>query len=240
MGDPADYLDLFKPNAPWPVASAHLQAFEISAQMALTGTDEQLKTVIEGLRSRHIGLAIQLGLLTFSERCGGQVEGYAGPLAVDAAARRIKSVGGQIDYVEIDEPVVWGHLASGKAKFCQDSISDLVDQIAPKVILLKKYFPNVQFGEIDTIDSRHPKMVDDLVGFADLFRKKTGVGLTFFHADMQWNTDWRQLFPDLVHRMHASGIRIGVVCDGDTKLGSTNETWVASALDHCKAARLIS
>lgn len=61
VGDPADYMDLFKPGSPWPVASAHLQAFEISAQMALTGTDEQLKTVMEGLRSRHIGLAVQLG-----------------------------------------------------------------------------------------------------------------------------------------------------------------------------------
>jgi hypothetical protein len=67
---PADYMDMFKPNAPWSVAASGLTAFKISTQLVLRGTDKQLLTVFDGLKSRHIALAIELGVLTASDRCG--------------------------------------------------------------------------------------------------------------------------------------------------------------------------
>src|ERR1700733_15492981 len=38
---PADYLDLFHPNAPWASSAAKLKGLKISTQMAFRGTDEQ-------------------------------------------------------------------------------------------------------------------------------------------------------------------------------------------------------
>jgi hypothetical protein len=35
---PADYMDLFKPDAPWPTSASQLKVFKISTQMALHGT----------------------------------------------------------------------------------------------------------------------------------------------------------------------------------------------------------
>src|ERR1700722_8119689 len=75
-------MDLFKPNAPWRVGSSRATAFKISTQLVLRGTDEQLRTVFEGLRQRHVGLAIELAVLVGTDVCGKGTEGFGSPLAV--------------------------------------------------------------------------------------------------------------------------------------------------------------
>ena len=47
---PRDYMDLFKPGAPWSAGAAGLTAFKISTQLVLRGTDEQLRMVFAGLK----------------------------------------------------------------------------------------------------------------------------------------------------------------------------------------------
>jgi hypothetical protein len=84
VADPADYMDLFRPDMPWSSA-AQLKGFKISTQMVFRGTDEQLKAIIDGLKARHIGMSIELGLLVWSDTppsCGEGSEGIghaAGP-----------------------------------------------------------------------------------------------------------------------------------------------------------------
>ena len=51
---PADYMDLFQSTSAWPYAAKHLNIFKISTQMALRSTDEQLKSVINGLKREGI------------------------------------------------------------------------------------------------------------------------------------------------------------------------------------------
>ena len=231
---PADYMELFKPHAPWPVAASGLTAFKISTQLVLRGTDEQLQTVIDGLRSRHIALAIELGVLTATDRCGKGTEGYGSPAAVEAVARRIKSLGGQLDYVVMDEPVTWGHEKTGSNaqgfNYCRDEVADLVDQAAPKISILQHYFPNVQIGEIDAINSRLPHLVNDIIGFIDTLHDKTGLKPAFVHADVAWDSDWQPMLEDLTHRLRARGVRVGVVFDGALNAAS-DDAWVAQALD---------
>jgi hypothetical protein len=231
---PADYMDLFKPDAPWSDAASAVNVFKISTQLVLRGTDQQLKTVIEGLKSRHIALGIELGVLTYSDRCGKGTEGYGAPLAVETVARRIQALGGQLDYVAMDEPVTWGHAKQGKNaqgfSYCQDSIEDLVDQAAPKIAILQKYFPNVRIGEIDAINSRLPGLADGIIGFIDILHKKTGLKPAFMHADVAWDSNWQPQLENVVTRLRARGVRVGVVFDGDPD-ASSDQQWIAQALD---------
>jgi hypothetical protein len=67
-------MDLFKPDAPWSESASRLKVFKISTQMALHGTDEQLHTIINDLRRRHIALAVEMGLIVGSDICGKGVE----------------------------------------------------------------------------------------------------------------------------------------------------------------------
>jgi hypothetical protein len=237
---PKDYMDLFRPDAPWTTAASGLKAFKISTQFGLRSTDDELSTLVNDLQRRHIGLAIELGILVGTDRCGTTVEGYAAPHAVEVLARRIKKFGGRIDYVAMDEPVWMGHVAKGVthpeirgAVRCQDSVADLVEQIAPKVAILREIFPNIQVGDIDPINASTPSEIDDLAQFADLFLKKTTVPLAFVHADISWDTHWQPLLEALAEHMHKRGIRLGVICNGDPT-DVQNEEWVSKALQRCR------
>jgi len=232
--NPADYMDLFKPNAPWTTAASGVTAFKISTQLVLRGTDEQLKTVIDGLKSRHIAMAIELGVIPYSDRCGKGSEGYSAPLAVETVAKRIKSLGGQLDYVAMDEPVTWGHAKTGKNAqgfyYCEYAVTELANQAAPKIAILQRYFPNVQIGEIDAVNGRYPHLGNDIIGFIDALHKQTGVKPAFVHADVAWDSSWRPMLEDLTRRLRARGVRVGVVFDGDLNATSDGQ-WVAQALE---------
>jgi hypothetical protein len=233
---PADYMDLFRPDAPWATSAEKVQALKISTQMALRGTDDELRTVIEGLKARHIGLAIEMGLLAYSDRCGHGTEGYGAPRAVEAAAKRIMSMGGQLDYVAMDEPVAYGHEKTGTNKkgfeYCHDSISDLVAQMAPKIALLQRYFPNVRIGEIDAITSRFPNLAADTIDLSDEMDKQLHMKMAFVHADVGWDSNWHSMLQQLVQGMRARGIPVGVVCDGDAKVPS-DEVTTKEGLQRC-------
>jgi hypothetical protein len=104
MSGPADYLDLFHWDAPWSSSAAKLKGFKITTQLVMRGTDEQLKTVIEGLKARHIGMSIELGLLVYSDAppsCGKGSEGIGRapspgrPSATERIARRLTALGGK-------------------------------------------------------------------------------------------------------------------------------------------------
>ena len=57
----------------------------------------------------------------------------------------------------------------------------------------------------------------------------------FVHTNMAWAIPaWQPLLENLATRLHASGMRVGVICDGDANVGG-NEAWVSQALQRCRA-----
>jgi hypothetical protein len=45
---------------------------------------------------------------------------------------------------------------------------------------------------------------------------------------------WQPLLENLATRLHANGMRVGVICDGDANVGG-DEAWVRQALQRCQA-----
>ena len=242
---PADYMDLFRPDAPWTRAASELKAFEIGTQFGLYSTDVQLRSVIDDLKRRHIRLAVELGVLTAHDRCGRGIEGYASPNAVENLANRIKKFGGQIDDVAMDEPGWFGHISKGLVKnpdavTCQDSIPYLIDQIAPKIAILREIFPDIEIGDIEPVTGKSPSAVDDVMTFAELFQKKTVRPLAFIHADLAWNTNWGPVLGNMANHLRRQGLRFGVICGGGGsevkgEEARTNEQWVRTAIQRCHA-----
>src|SRR5438552_4430661 len=76
--EPADYMDLFKPDAPWKNAASSLAVFKVGTRFALHADDAELRTMIDDLKRRHIAFAVELGVLESSGPgfCGYGVEGY--------------------------------------------------------------------------------------------------------------------------------------------------------------------
>jgi hypothetical protein len=237
--NPADYMDLFTPKAPWSTAASKLTAFKISTQFVLGASDQQLHTLMDDLKRRHIGLAVALGVLEGSGQpgsCGYHVEGYASPAVVEAVAKHIKNAGGTIDFVAMDEPVWYGHVfqsGNGGQLGCQASIPALADLVAQKIAVLRQYFPAIQVGDVEPVNARSPQAIADVIAFADLLSQKTGSKLAFVHADVSWQTNWQPLLETLASQLHQRGIPFGVICDGGGNVGD-DEAWVRQALARCK------
>ena len=243
---PADYMDLFKPEAPWRAASSRLTALKVSTQFILRGSDEQLKAVIEGLKERHIGLAIEFGVVDprvvnpGPGDCGFHVEGYSLLGSTDNVARRIKTLGGRLDYAAMDEPVWFGHFAgqlSGGRMGCQYSLAELADQAAKRIDVFRQYFPNIQVGDIEPINAKAggPQSIEAFAQFEQLLRQRTGTAPAFVHADIGWTiAGWQGLMQTLAARTRAQGVPLGVICDGDANAGG-NEAWVRQAIARCQS-----
>jgi hypothetical protein len=233
---PADYMDLFRPDAPWSTGAAGLTAFKISAQMVLRGTDQQLQTIIDGLKARHIPMAIEMGLLTYSERCGHGTEGYDGPHVIEKISKRITNAGGQLDYVAMDEPVTFGHTKTGKNKrgydFCHDSIQDLAAQMAPNIAVLQRYFPNIRIGDIEAINSHFPDMARDVLELVDQLDRQVHYKLAFVDYDIGWDSNWQPLVHQLTGGLRSRRVAVGLICDGDERMPS-DQAWTSQALARC-------
>ena len=107
---PADYMALFGPPLLWPTFASRLSTFEISTQLVVKGTTEEQQTVLNGLRARHIRLAGQFGVEERDDNpaCGGPFEGMGGPANAAGVAKNLHDIGGELDYLDMDEPVTWG------------------------------------------------------------------------------------------------------------------------------------
>ena len=243
---PADYLDLWHPGAPWASAAAKLTGFKVSTQLVLRGTDEQLRTVIDGLRARNVGMSIELGLLTYTDAppsCGKGAEGYSrepGPGRVSAVQRvtdRLAAFGGKLDSTEMDEPVTWGFSRTGTTRagypFCHQPIDALVDRMAPQVAILQHAFPKMQFGLVDSVNGRWPDLPQGILSLVDTMDGKLHVKIGFVHADVAWDSDWLPGLRVLAQGLRLRGVRFGVICDGPVQAAS-DEAWTAIALKRCR------
>ena len=52
------------------------------------------------------------------------------------------------------------------------------------------------------------------------YKAATGRPLACIHADVQWSGPWRQQLPELKSRLHAAGIQLGIMYNGDGKAQS--------------------
>jgi hypothetical protein len=225
----AEFMRLFTSDAEWNAAAAKVQILKASTQFLHQATDAEVSAVIHGLQSRHIKLGMEGLLLVESARCGRGVESYGGRGAIQALADRLVRLGGTISYVAMDEPLWFGNYASGP-KNCHDSVEDLAQQMAPNVRALKAAFPAIQFGDIEPINAKSVGRIDTILQFARAFREATGEQISFVHADIIWQQDWRPQVIEWKARLHREGIRFGVIFDGDPQ-DQTDVAWTERAVE---------
>ncbi len=243
LDNPSDWMAMFDDNAPWPVASAHMAYFKMPSQAVEMSTDEEMHTIIAGLRRRHIGLAIEMGLLLDGPNgCGHGFEGMGALHEPDNVIKRMKALGGTIDAIAMDEPVIFGRLKSkgerDNTPGCQYPVATMVDQIVPKIEQLRAAFPNIKVGDIEAIGggASGARGMEDILAFETQLHQRTqGFAPAFVHTDMQWNDVG--VVPQaerLSRRMHALGIRVGIICNGGGPTIKDSNSWVDNAVQRCQ------
>ncbi len=222
-----DFMELFKPGVSW-ASAAHVQVFKVSTQFLHRSSDAQLTTVVQYLRSHHIALALEAEIMVTSVRCGNGIPGFTTTNVIHKAVDRVRSVGGQIDYVAFDEPIAFGHF-NRRPGSCGFSIDELVRDIEPNIRTIKAAFPNVVFGDIEPVTDSTFDRLDSILEFARVFQQQTGEKLAFLQADIIWQNRWQPQLVEWRSRLHASGMIFGVIFDGDPGDRSDSE-WAAHAI----------
>ena len=143
------YMELFQPNAPWEGAAQHVDVFKVYAQWLRVATDAQLQQQFADLKRRHIALALEDGLQTRTPNCGQGLEGYGGDTILKRV-RRIRDNGGDLRYVQMDEPIYYGSIYNGPTG-CRRSVHDTIVDVANNCKALWSEFPDAEVGDIEPI-----------------------------------------------------------------------------------------
>jgi hypothetical protein len=223
-----DFMDLFRPNAPWTQAASHLQVFKICPQFVLSASDADLKAVIVGLRQRNIALALDFGLLTNRTLCG-KIEGYCGE-QIGPAAARIKALGGTLAYVAMDEPLWFGHFSTQPGAL-QTPIAAIAKDVANQVATIHRYFPNAQVGDIEPLlgETAPPNYVDEILEWMNAYEQAVGIPFAFFHVELNGeSTEVQTQLSQLSAQMRSNGTKFGIIYNGSLS-DTTGPAWTTDA-----------
>jgi hypothetical protein len=227
-GATSDYTKLFVPTAPWQQAATSLKVFKTSTQWVTYAPDNVLSAMFSDLKRRGIGLAIEALATPQTSSCGAGVEGYSSPGSMAIMAQRVKNLGGDLKYIAMDEPLWFGHHYQGP-NACQSAISNLATSLAVNVNAIRAVFPNVMVGDIEPLSlATVPDWLDELATFATAFQSATGTPLDFLHADVQWSNNSPSELQQFTTRMHAAGIKVGFIYNGDPT-DQTDLAWTEHA-----------
>ena len=233
-GGAADFWQMFAPNAPWQSAKRHVAVFGIDQNLVTNGPADKLRQFYAYLKENHIALAIGIGMLTWSDQCGKHVEGYVPPGGSDYVAKRIKSLGGELAYIGIDEAFWFGRYYSG-ANACHASVDTLAADVAANFKVYQAIFPNVRLGDVEPLgpppggDRPGSSWAQTTQAWIDALQAKSETKLAFIHEDI---TDWRRplseylpAVSDLAKTNHIPFAPIFIAASGD----GPDAAWIASA-----------
>ncbi len=215
-GGAEDFWDLAKAGSPWQKAKGRIGVLEISQNLVTNGPPDKLREFYTFLKENHISLAIGIGMLTWTDQCGKHVEGYVPPGGSAYVAKRIKNLGGELAFIDVDEAVQFGRYYNGP-NACHASLSAIADEIADNFAAYKQIFPEVRLGETE-IFSPHPDRPNDeqflsfTQNWLNLIKAKIGAPLAFYHQDVIWSSlSPKYYVPKLSALMRQNHVPFGVI-----------------------------
>ncbi|MBS0558640.1 MAG: carboxypeptidase regulatory-like domain-containing protein [Proteobacteria bacterium] len=230
-GKMTDFMELFRPDAPWQTAAKHTKVFSTSTDVLIGAPEDQLRAMFAGLKARGIAFAAEAAILPDTRNCGWGVkgaEGYTKPGVMKAMAERIKRLGGTLDYIAMDEPLWFGHHDS-RPGMCRTPIEEMARDVAAQVAAMRQVFPAMRVGDIEPIGNPEPKdWLAQIAQWSDAYRRATGEKLAFIRADVNWSGPWRPALAGFVRQLRQEGIGYGIIYNGGA--GSrTAQQWARQA-----------
>jgi hypothetical protein len=245
-GDPwkGDFFELFPADAPWQAAAARVQVFEIYPQFVARASDDNLRTVIEGLERRHIALAYSCGML--HRPAGGKHhEGY-GAEESPAGLARVKRLGGEVRYAVADEPLYFGHFYQAPGAI-PVSITEIAQDLAATALAFRKVFPRIRVGMEDPIMA-YTSQEEWIAAMRELlkeYRKTFGepMGCVRLENANYAVREWMPRFVAAAQFLKSENVPFGILVTGDSDdtsdadwFGKAEERYVAYESDGRPAA----
>jgi hypothetical protein len=222
-----DAPDQWKPDAPWQTVASHTQVAKLIAGNIENTRADDLRAVIDEIKRRHMDLALEIGPLVRSADCKPATESYGNPGETEAILRKIRDAGGDLRYLAMDEPFLYGHRDAGG---CHLSATELARQIAASVASMRRIFPKLEIGDIEVAGADR-EWTTELAQWADAYRAASGEPLAFLHADVGWSELAMRNLVRLAAELKQRHIPFGIIYNADADVSSTLE-WTQSAERH--------
>lgn len=215
---PNDFMDMFDTSAPWRRAAGETQVFMVDPDFIIYGQEDMVSRMVADLKRRHIGLAVEMGLLYGDLKCG-KMEGYLDPSAAWTLATRLKKLGGELEYVVADEPLFFGHRQQPGG--CMFPMPEVARQVVKQVGVMRRIFPNLKVGDSEPIGQLHPDdWVQEITQWLDVYQAAAGEPFAFIHVDIAWESPlWQDHLKTLTAFTRKKGIKLGIIYNGAGKTG---------------------
>ena len=230
-----DFMNLFTPDAPWSQSSNYLQVFKLYGGWAVRdSTLPQLSQVIQSVRQRGLALAVEVGPLSPTDQCGSGLEGFAGEEAIPTL-QRIKTAGGDLNFITMDEPYFNAHLFDGP-QACHWTTEKTAQDLDAFIQRARAIFPNVIVGDIEPItgpgDDRAYKE------WIDAFKQVNGYDLAFLHLDVAWSeTNWPAKVKAIEDHGRERNVPVGIIYLGNFQ-DPNDEAWLSITGERVKRYEL--
>lgn len=225
----ADAGDMWKADAPWETVARTVKVIGISPTNLDRAKDADLQAAFADIKRRKIALEVGTGLLIRSDRCRAKTEAYVELAALQNLFERLRRNGADVKYVTADEPFFYGHKDSSPTS-CHESAQALAQALKESMAVVRKYFPNAQFGADEVVDQDKP-WIQELVAWTDTFKAVTGEPLAYLHADLNWTEGAVRNLVPLAAGLKQRHVPLGIIYDADLS-GKSDDTWARNAVSN--------
>ena len=127
----------------------------------------------------------------------------------------------------MDEPLYFGHRYN-RQNACQWPIPEVASKVAVEIAAFQRVFPSVQVCDVEPVATPDAGWVNEIMQWARAYESATHQPLACFHADVQWAGPWQQQLAELTRRLHATGVKLGIIYNGDGN-AQTGLQWTQQA-----------
>jgi len=143
--------------------------------------DQELKTTLENLKKWGIKLALEGGSVK-SWGCNGDMPAEIALAVID----RIEKLGGKVDYITMDEPLISGLHQPNSSDYppgCALTIEQTTQATANYIKKIRAKYPHIAISDIEPWPSINRQ---EIIYFLDLLAKETGGYLPYFTLDVNY------------------------------------------------------
>jgi hypothetical protein len=228
---PVDWLDMWADDAGWPNAARKVKVITLEYTFIRQTTDAQLLQIANFVQQHHMQLELATDAVAKfqNQSCGG-VEGYSFHGEILAALQILQRLKIHLDWVDMDEPVWFGHYQPGP-EGCMLSIPDLVTNTALNMQDVLAAYPDIQMIEFEPLPAvtDQPTWRQDLTQFRLGLAQTLGTAVHYIHADLAWDDPtWQSSLLTFNQYLREQNVGLGIFFNASDS-STTDQSWIAAA-----------
>jgi hypothetical protein len=231
--NPVDWLNVFQDDAPWPNAMTKTRIMTLEPSFLRTATDAQILAIADFLKTHHMEFEFDVEVVTKypADACASGIEGYRFLSEIIPIFQNLKRLNVDVAWLHMDEPVWFGHYASGT---CQFSLPTLIDRAVTMLDGILAIYPNIKIVEIEPIPDvmQFSDWMQSLSAFRLGVTRRTGQPIRGIITDVNWeNPGWQSAMAELNTWLHQQNLDLGIIYNG-TADDPTAADWINDAVNN--------